>query len=59
MQSTAKNITVNGKNYKVYSDYIARATYAEAEDGTKLTLRTSGYMSSERSIKKTIKMLTA
>lgn len=59
MQGTTKNITVNKKTYKVYSDFIARATYAEDENGNKLTLRTSGYMSSERTIKKTIKMLTA
>lgn len=59
MQTTPKTITVNGQDYKVYSDFIARATYAEAQDGTKKALRTSGYLRNEASIKKAIKAIFA
>ena len=54
MTGTIKMITVQGKEYKVWSDYIMRGTYAEDENGVKKMIRGSGYLSNELSIRKAI-----
>lgn len=48
---------INGKKYKVYSDFSKRATIAEdVETGEKHNLSSSGYITNERTIKERIKM---
>lgn len=54
MIGTVKNITVGGKVYKVWSDFIMRATYAENENGEVKSIKSSGYLSNELSIRKAI-----
>ena len=54
MTGTVKTTTVQGKQYKVWSDFIMRCTYAEDENGTKKMIRSSGYMSNDLSIRKAI-----
>lgn len=49
--------TVQGKTYKVWSDFIDRATYAEAEDGTVKRLSSSGYISNDLTIRKAIAIM--
>lgn len=48
------NTTVNGKEYKVWSDYIARGTFAENEDGEIKQISYSGYISKDLTIRKAI-----
>ena len=45
---------VAGKQYKVWSDFIARATFAEAEDGTVKKLCDSGYIHNDLTVRKAI-----
>lgn len=51
----AKDYEVDGKKYKVWSDFEKRSTLAEDENGTVRALSTSGYVSSDKTIKKVIK----
>ena len=46
--------TVQGKTYKVWSDFIQRATYAEAEDGTVKQISGSGYIHKDITVRKAI-----
>lgn len=46
--------TVNGKSYKVWSDYIMRGTYAQNEDGEVKCIKSSGYVSNDLSVRKAI-----
>lgn len=45
---------VQGKQYKVWSDFNMRATYAEDENGKVKCLRGSGYLSNDLTIRKAI-----
>ena len=54
MKSTVKVITVLGKEYKVWSDYVMRATYAEDETGCIKMIKSSGYLKNELSVRKAI-----
>lgn len=54
MKGTIKNITVGGKVYKVWSDFIARGTFAENENGEVKQIKSSGYLNNELSIRKAI-----
>lgn len=54
MTGTIQNITVGGKVYKVWSDFIMRSTYAENENGEVKRIKSSGYLSNELSIRKAI-----
>jgi hypothetical protein len=54
MKGSIKNITVGGKVYKVWSDFIMRATYAENENGVVKRIKDSGYLSNELTIRKAI-----
>lgn len=54
MKGTIKNITVGGKIYKVWSDFIKRGTFAENENGEIKMIKSSGYISNELSIRKAI-----
>ena len=45
---------VAGKQFKVWSDFIARATFAQDENGVIKPIRTSGYISNDLTIRKEI-----
>jgi hypothetical protein len=55
MKSNVKTTTVQGLSFRVWSDFIARATYAEnTETGEVKALSSSGYLSADLSIRKAI-----
>lgn len=54
MRSNLRTTTVGGKEYKVWSDFIARGTFAEAEDGTVKQISWSGYISNDLTVRKAI-----
>lgn len=54
MTGTIQITTVEGKIYKVWSDFIARVTFAEDEKGNKKTIRENGYISNDLSVRKAI-----
>jgi len=45
---------VAGKQYKVWSDFIARATFAENENGEVKKLCGSGYIHNDLTVRKAI-----
>lgn len=45
---------VAGMPFKVWSDFIKRGTFAEAEDGTVKQISGSGYISNDLTIRKEI-----
>lgn len=55
MKGQVRTIEVSGQSFKVWSDYIMRATFAEDENGVTKQLSGSGYISAERTVKKAIK----
>lgn len=55
MKANVRNIEVNGRNFKVWSDFIQRGTFAENENGEIKRLRGGGYISAERTVKREIK----
>lgn len=55
MRGTTKSITVNGREYSVYSDFINRNTVAVDTDGKRFVLRQNGYISNPATIKRAIK----
>jgi len=57
MKANLRNIEVKGQQFKVWSDYIERATFAESESGEIKKLRSSGYIHAERTVKKAIKTM--
>jgi hypothetical protein len=54
MIGTIKNITVNKMNFKVWSDFIKKGTFAENENGEVKMIKGNGYLSNELSIRKSI-----
>ena len=54
MTGTIRTTTVGGKAYKVWSDFIARATFAENEDGEVKKLCDSGYIHNDLTVRKAI-----
>lgn len=46
--------TVQGKTYKVWSDFIDRATYAENEAGEIKRIHGNGYIHNELTVRKAI-----
>lgn len=55
MKGNVRNIEVNGRQFKVWSDFIERGTFAESENGEVKQLKGRGYISAERTVKKAIK----
>ena len=45
---------VNGKQYKVWSDFIKRGTFAEDEKGTVKQISWSGYIHKDLTVRKAI-----
>lgn len=54
MRGTIRTTTVQGQTYKVWSDFIARATFAENEDGEIKMIRACGYISNDLTVRKAI-----
>ena len=54
MKTDMKITTVQGRTYKYYSDFIARGTFAEAEDGTVKQISWSGYITNDLTVRKAI-----
>ena len=54
MRGTVRTTTVEGKEYKVWSDFIARGTFAEAEDGTVKQIKGNGYIKDDLTVRKAI-----
>ena len=57
MIGTVRKTTVEGKTYKVWSDFMKRGTYAENEDGEVKALCGSGYMSNDLTVRKAIALV--
>lgn len=55
MKSKLTQYIVKGQAFLVWSDFSTRCTYAEDSVCNRQVLRSSGYLSNERSIKKAIK----
>jgi len=54
MKSRVTIHQVQGKQYEVWSDYIARGTFAKDEEGTVKQICGSGYISNDLTIRKMI-----
>ena len=54
MRGTVTEHTVAGKTYKVWGDFIARGTFAEAEDGTVKQISWGGYINNDLTVRKAI-----
>ena len=54
MKGQIRTTTIAGKQYKVWSDFIARATFAEDESGTIKAISTSGYIHNDLTVRKAI-----
>ena len=54
MTGTIKTTTVAGKTYKVWSDFIQRATYASNEAGETRRIHGGGYLRNDLTIRKAI-----
>lgn len=53
MKSNVRMVTVAGQEFEVYSDYIARGTFATA-NGTTKQISFSGYVSNDLTTRKAI-----
>ena len=54
MKTNTRTTTVEGKTYTVWSDFIARATFAENEAGEAKKLCGSGYIHNDLTVRKAI-----
>lgn len=54
MRGTIHMTTVEGKNYKYWSDFMARATFAEDEDGIVKRVHGNGYITKDLTARKAI-----
>lgn len=54
MKGQVHNHTVMGNEYKVWADFMARGTFAEAPDGTVKQISFSGYVRNDLPIRKAI-----
>lgn len=54
MTGTIKTTTVAGRPYKVWADFIQRATYAQNEAGETRRIHGNGYLSNDLTIRKAI-----
>lgn len=54
MKGEIRTTTVAGKQYSVWSDFIARATFAENEDGVVKAIRSGGYIHNDLTVRKAI-----
>lgn len=54
MKGQVRMNQVAGKQYKVWSDFIARATFAEDENGVVKQISGSGYITNDLTVRKAI-----
>lgn len=54
MKGHIRTTTVGGKKYNVWSDFIARGTFAENEDGEIKQISYSGYIFNDLTVRKAI-----
>lgn len=54
MKGQIRTTTVQNKTYKVWSDFIARATFAESESGEVKMIHSSGYINKDLTVRKAI-----
>lgn len=54
MKGEIRTTTVAGKQYKVWSDFSARSTFAEDEAGTIKAISSSGYIHNDLTVRKAI-----
>lgn len=54
METKKYTVKCNGKFYKVWSDFIARGTFAEDENGKINQISFSGYISRDLTVRKAI-----
>ena len=54
MTGTIRTTTVQGRTYKVWSDFIKVATFAENEEGTVMKIRSGGYIKNDLTVRKAI-----
>lgn len=54
MKGTVRTTTVNGKEFKVWGDFIKRGTMAEDENGVVKQISYSGYVSNDLTVRKAI-----
>ena len=59
MKVSERKVTVDNVEYTVYSDLIARATYAVDPAGQVRALKTGGYIRTDASIKKAVRIVFA
>lgn len=57
MKANVRNIEVKGQQFKVWSDFIERATFAESENGETKKIHGCGYIHNERTVKKSIRTM--
>ena len=57
MEANVRNIEVSGRNFRVWSDFIKRGTFAQDDKGEVKQLSGSGYISAERTVKKAIRRM--
>lgn len=55
MKGQIRNFEIKGQQFKVWSDFIQRGTFAENERGEVKQISYSGYIHAERTVKKAIK----
>ena len=56
MKGQTRNFEVKGQQFKVWSDFIQRGTFAENEQGEVKRLSGGGYISAERTVKRAIRV---
>ena len=54
MKGQIRTTTIAGKQYKVWSDFSARSTFAEDEAGTVKAINISGYIHNDLTVRKAI-----
>ncbi len=54
MKSSMRTVTVNGKTFRVWADFIIRGMCAEDENGNIKKIYGGGYLNNELSIRKAI-----
>lgn len=57
MKSQFKQIQVNGQIYNVWSDYVRKCTFAQNQNGEIKTLKSSGYIINDLTIRKSIAIM--
>lgn len=57
MKGTVRTTTVNGKEFKVWSDFIACGTFAEDSEGNIKQISGGSYISNDLTVRKAIALV--